>query len=304
MATYTQTIRAAKQHDFERFLSLIARYSIHLVLAVWSIACLFPLLLIVSSSFTDETALTRNGYRFIPSEFSISAYQFVIQNPTQLLRSYSVTIFITVTGTLTALVLMSMLAYPLSQTEFRLRKPLSFFVFFTMLFNGGLVPFYVLMTQYLGMRNNILALIVPQLVGVWYVLILRTYFAGLPKELFDAARVDGAGEFRIFWSIVLPLSKPALATVGLFVALGYWNDWLLALYFISDANLYPLQYLLQITLANANVIATQTQQLGNQQIPLQTMRMAMAVLATGPAAVLFLFFQKYLVRGITLGSFK
>lgn len=304
MTTYTQTVRAAKKQDFEHFLNIIARYSIHLVLIIWALASLLPLLIIISSSLTDETTLTREGYRLIPSQISTSAYQFVIQNPTQLIRSYGVTIFITVVGTATALLMMSLLAYPLAQKEFRLRKPISFFVFFTMLFNGGLVPFYILMTQYLGLRNSLAALILPQLVGVWYVLILRTYFAGLPSELFDAARVDGAGELRIFWSIVLPLSKPALATVGLFVALGYWNDWILALYFIRDANLYPLQYLLQITLANANVIATQTQQLGNQQIPLQTMRMAMAVLATGPAAVLFLFFQKYLVRGITLGSFK
>ena len=304
MTTYTQTVRTAKKQDFEHFLSIVARYSIHLVLIIWALASLLPLLLIISASLTDETTLTREGYRLLPSQLSTSAYQFVIQNPQQLIRSYGVSIFITVVGTVTALLMMSLLAYPLAQKEFRLRKPISFFVFFTMLFNGGLVPFYILMTQYLGMRNTLAALIVPQLVGVWYVLILRTYFAGLPGELFDAARVDGAGEIRIFWSIVLPLSKPALATVGLFVALGYWNDWILALYFIRDANLYPLQYLLQITLANANVIATQTQQLGSQQVPLQTMRMAMAVLATGPAAVLFLFFQKYLVRGITLGSFK
>lgn len=303
MATYTQTLRAQKEADWDRLLGVIARYSIHIVLIVWSLACLLPLLLVVSASFTDEIALTRNGYGLIPSQFSTDAYNFVLQDPTAIVRAYGVTIFNTLVGTTLGVLIMSMLAYPLSQPDFRLRRPLSFFVFFTMLFNGGIVPFYILMTQYLRLRNSILALIIPHLVGVWYVLILRTYFAGLPRELLDAARVDGAGEWRIFFSIVLPLSKPALATIGLFVALGIWNDWVLALYFISDANLYPLQYLLQILLANANVIANM-RQLSTQAIPLQTMRMAMAVLATGPAAIFFLFFQKYLVRGITLGSFK
>ncbi len=303
MATYSQTLRTARQQDFERLMGILARYSIHIILIVWSLACLLPLLLVVSASLTDEIALTRNGYGLIPSQFSTEAYTFVLQDPTAIVRAYGVTIFNTLVGTVLGVLVMSMLAYPLSQPDFRLRRPLSFFVFFTMLFNGGIVPFYILMTQYLKLRNNILALIIPHLVGVWYVLILRTYFAGLPRELLDAARVDGAGEWRIFFAIVLPLSKPALATIGLFVALGIWNDWILALYFISDANLYPLQYLLQILLANANVIANM-RQLSTQAIPLQTMRMAMAVLATGPAAIFFLFFQKYLVRGITLGSFK
>jgi putative aldouronate transport system permease protein len=303
MATYTQTLRTQKQADWEYLMGIVARYSIHIVLVIWSLACLLPLLLVVSASFTDELALTRNGYGLIPSQFSIDAYNFVLQDPTAIIRAYGVSIFTTCVGTVLGVLVMSLLAYPLSQPDFRLRRPLSLFVFFTMLFNGGIVPFYILMTQYLKMRNSIFALIIPHLVGVWYVLILRTYFAGLPRELLDAARVDGAGEWRIFFLIVLPLSKPALATIGLFLALGIWNDWILALYFITDSNLYPLQYLLQILLANANVIANM-RQLSTQAIPLQTMRMAMAVLATGPAAILFLFFQKYLVRGITLGSFK
>jgi len=303
MATYTQTLRAQKQADRDRLLGLIARYSIHIVLILWALACLVPLLLVVSASFTDEIALTRNGYGLLPSQFSTEAYNFVLQDPTTILRAYGVSIFTTLVGTILGVLMMSMLAYPLSQPDFRLRRPLSLFVFFTMLFNGGIVPFYILMTQYLRLRNSVFALIIPHLVGVWYVLILRTYFAGLPRELLDAARVDGAGEWRIFFLIVLPLSKPALATIGLFLALGIWNDWIMALYFITDANLYPLQYLLQILLANATIIANM-RQLSTQAIPLQTMRMAMAVLATGPAAIFFLFFQKYLVRGITLGSFK
>jgi putative aldouronate transport system permease protein len=303
MATYTQKMREIKRQDFDQFMSIVGRFSIHLALLIFSLACLIPLLLIVSASFTDEGALTRQGYGILPAQFSTQAYELILKQPNAIVRAYGVTIFTTLVGTVIAVTLMSMLAYPLSRRDFFLRRPLSFFVFFTMLFNGGIVPYYLLMTQFLRVQDTVLALLLPHFVGVFYVLILRTYFAGLPTELFDAARVDGAGEWRVFFSIVLPLSKPALATIGLFVALNYWNDWTTPLYFIRDANLYPLQYLLYIIQSNADAMNVNPD-LAQGQLPTQTMRMAMAVLATGPAAILFLFFQKYLVRGITLGSFK
>jgi putative aldouronate transport system permease protein len=202
--------------------------------------------------------------------------------------------------------MIALLAYPLSRRDFLFRTPMSFMVFFTMLFNGGLVPYYILMTQYLNVQNSIFALLLPHLVSAYYVLILRTYFSGLPEELFDAARVDGAGEWTIFWQIAVPLARPALATIALFIALNYWNDWTTALYFIRSPDLYPLQYLLYIIQSNAQAMSLQEQvgQIGTQKIPTETARMAMAVLATGPASVLFLFFQKYLVRGVTVGAFK
>ncbi len=303
MTVQAQQIRAAKKQDFERFLSLLSRFSVHLALLLFGLACLIPLMLIISASFTDESALTINGYGLLPSEFSLEAYELILRQPDAIVRAYIVTIFTTLVGTSIAVILMSMLAYPLSRRDFVLRRPLSFFVFFTMLFNGGIVPYYILMTRWLGVQDTILALLLPHFVGVFYVLILRTYFAGLPEELFDAARVDGAGEVRIFVSIVIPLSKPALATIGLFVALAYWNDWTTPLYFIRDANLYPLQYLLYIIQSNADAMNLNPD-LIQGALPTQTTRMAMAVLATGPAAIMFLFFQKYLVRGITLGSFK
>lgn len=306
MATRTQYLREQRQQDLDNLMSVITRFSVHMALLFFGLCCLIPLLLIVSASFTDETALTRNGYSLIPSEFSTEAYELIFRNPTAILRAYGVTLITTVFGTLIALTLMSLLAYVLSRPEFVLRKPLSFFVFFTMLFNGGIVPYYILMTQYLHVQDTLFALILPMLVSAYYVLILRTYFAALPSELMDAARVDGASELRIFVSIALPLAKPALATIGLFMALGYWNDWTTALYFIRDANLYPLQYLLYIIQSNAQAMQLQSA-VGNitmGQAPTQTARMAMAVLATGPAAIFFLFFQRYLVRGVTLGAFK
>jgi len=306
MSSYKTQIRQLRKQDTDQLLSVITRFSVHFALIFFSLCCLVPLLLIVSASFTDETTLTRQGYSLIPSEFSARAYELIFRNPNAILRAYAVSIFTTVVGTIVSLTVMSLLAYALSRPEFALRKPLSFFVFFTMLFNGGIVPYYILMTQYLRVQDTIFALLLPYMVVVYYVLILRTYFAALPPELIDAARVDGAGEWRIFFSIALPLAKPALATIGLFMALNYWNDWTTALYFIRDSDLYPLQYLLYIIQSNAQAMQIQSA-VGNiaaGEIPTQTARMAMAVLATGPAAVFFLFFQRYLVRGVTVGAFK
>ena len=279
---------------------------VHICAAGLALLCLFPLLLVVASSFTDEISLLRNGYSIIPSKFSLAAYVAIFEKPAVILRAYAVTTGITVAGTILGVSMMALLAYPLSRREFILRTPLSFMVFFTMLFNGGLVPYYILMTQYLNVQNTIFALLLPHLVGAYYVLILRTYFSGLPDELFEAARVDGAGEWTIFWQIAVPLARPALATIALFIALNYWNDWTTALYFIRSPDLYPLQYLLYIIQSNAQAMALQEQvgQVGTQKLPTETARMAMAVLATGPASILFLFFQKYLVRGVTLGAFK
>ncbi len=279
---------------------------VHIAVACLAMLCLFPLLLVVASSFTDEIALARNGYSIIPSQFSVEAYLAIFNKPTVILRAYAVTTGITLVGTVLGVSMIALLAYPLSRRDFILRTPISFMVFFTMLFNGGLVPYYILMTQYLNVQNTILALLLPHLVGAYYVLILRTYFSGLPDELFEAARVDGAGEWTIFWQIAVPLARPALATIALFIALNYWNDWTTALYFIRSPDLYPLQYLLYIIQSNAQAMALQEQvgQIGTQKLPTETARMAMAVLATGPASILFLFFQKYLVRGVTLGAFK
>ncbi|MBC8170185.1 MAG: carbohydrate ABC transporter permease [Anaerolineae bacterium] len=306
MATYTQRLRRQKRLDTDLLMNWLGRFSVHFTLLCFGLFCLIPLVLIISASFTDEIALTRDGYWLIPSQFSTKAYDLIFRNPSVILRAYAVTLFTTITGTCIAVTIMALLAYVLSRPDFILRKPISFFVFFTMLFNGGIVPYYILMTQYLRVQDTVFALLLPHFVSAYYVLILRTYFAGLPSELIDAARVDGAGEFRIFFSIALPLAKPALATIGLFMALTYWNDWTTALYFIRDPNLYPLQYMLYIIQSNTEAMQLQSA-VGNitvGDIPTQTTRMAMIVLATGPAGIFFLFFQRYLIRGITLGSFK
>ncbi len=274
----------------------------HIVLLTLSLLCLLPLWLVVSASFTDDVALVRNGFTLLPSKFSTLAYAYILGSPGQLLRSYLVSLVVTFVGTGLGLFVSALLAYALASPDFGPRRSLSFYVFFTMLFNGGLVPYYLLMTRYLHLRNSILALILPMMVVPFFVLLLRTYFTQLPQELFDAARIDGAGEYRIFLTIAMPLARPGLATVGLLLVLSYWNDWQTALYFIDDRALYPLQYLLYALLQSAQALAANPNI--NTPVPLQPVRMAMAVLATGPAAIAFLFFQKYLVRGLSLGSFK
>lgn len=286
-----------------RFYALLGRLLIHLILIGVGLTCLIPMLLVIAVSFSDEKALVLEGYHLYPVGFTTFAYEYILRNPQQILGAYGVTIFVTTVGTVLGVLICSLLAYPLARKDFRYRNILSFYVFFTLLFNGGMVPFYILVTQYLGWKDSVLALIVPYLATAWYVLILRTSFAQLPTELLEAARIDGAGEWRIFFQMVMPLSKPVLATIGLFYILRYWNDWFMALLFINDPKLYPLQYLLQVLMRNINFLASNPQTMG-EPIPTSSARMAMAVLAFGPALFAFLLLQKYFIRGITIGSLK
>jgi putative aldouronate transport system permease protein len=287
--------------------AMIASALVNLALLLLAIACVIPLLMIVSGSFSTESAINRHGYTLIPVEFSTLAYQFILRDPTQILRAYAVTAFVTAAGTIAGLIITAMLAYAISRRSFNARRPLSFYVFFTLLFNGGLIPFYLFMVQTMQLKNSLLALILPLLVNGWNVLILRTHFANLPEELLDAARIDGANEWRIFFQVVVPISTPVLATVSLFMMLGYWNDWWLSLLFIDSPQLYSIQYLLYNIQASLQAIQSDPrvlQALGNIELPAQTARMAMAVIAIGPIAFVYLFLQRYLVRGIMIGSIK
>ncbi len=303
MPAQVYKVRQAQRDQLMEFWQLVGRYSIHIALLIFSLTALVPFLVIISASLSDETALTLQGFGILPRDFSTQAYEFILDKPDTLIRAYVVSITITAIGTFVALAFMTTLSYAISRPKFRMRRFISLFVFFTSIFNGGLVPYYILVTRYLQLQDTMLILILPNLVGVFQVLLLRTFFVQLPEDLFDAARVDGASEFRIFFSIAIPLAKPALATVGLMIALAYWNNWTTALYFIRDSDLYPLQYLLYRIMENANAMALEPQ-IGGAPLPQLTTRMAMAVLAVGPAAIAFLFVQRYLVKGITLGSLK
>jgi putative aldouronate transport system permease protein len=277
-----------------------------LILGFIGIICLtwlIPLVMVISGSFTEESTLVNTGYQLIPPKFSAEAYQWLLRDPSLLVNAYGVTIVVTVVGTSLSLLIMSMLAYAIAQKSFRLRGPITFIVFFTILFNGGLVPYYINMSRVLGLKDSITVLILPYLVTPFFVLLLRTYFSALPKDLFDAARVDGADEWRIFFRIAIPLSTPALATVGLFTMLLYWNDMYQALLFIENQRLYPLQFTLYKLLVNTQILNELTVQT-SVPVPHLSVTMAMAVLAIVPMTVAFLMVQKYFVRGITLGSLK
>lgn len=280
---------------------------LNVALLVLTFLFLVPLWVVISASFTDETTLTKTGYGLWPVQISLDAYTYILQNPTQIVNAYGVTTLVTVLGTLVSLFINSLTAYVLARVDFTWRRPFSFFIFFTMLFNGGLVPSYILITQYLNLRDTLWVLIVPSLVAPWYIFLLRTYFSTLAKEFIESARLDGANEWQIYARIVMPLSTPALATIALFTILGYWNDWWLALLYINEPRLYPLQYLLYAILRNAEFLATNANSaavLGSVKVPLQTVRMAMAVIAIGPVALVFVSLQRYFVRGLTIGGIK
>jgi putative aldouronate transport system permease protein len=275
----------------------------HAGLLLLSFLFLMPLILLVSASLSSEHDISTYGFSLVPRSVTFAAYQYVLQDPSQMVAAYAVTITVTVVGTFAGVLIMALLAYPLSRPDFSLRRPLSFVVFFTLLFSGGLVPLYILVTHYLLIKDTLWALILPYLVMPWYVLLLRAYFSGLPREVIDAAKVDGAGEWRIFFQIVLPLSRPALATVALFCALTYWNDWYLALLFINNPSLVPLQYLLYQISTNIETLQTSSQAFG-VTVPALSAQMAVAVLALGPITLAFLAVQKHFVSGITLGGVK
>jgi putative aldouronate transport system permease protein len=282
---------------------------IHLFFILLSLSILAPFLLIVSVSLTDEKALAAFGYSFFPSQPSLAAYQYILQSPAVLLRAYGNTIFITVVGTLLSLLVTSMVAYAISRRDYRLRAGLTVYIFFPMLFSGGLVPFYILMTQYLHLKDSLWAIILPGMVSPFYVLIMKGFMGKIPHELIESAKMDGASEWRIYFRMILPLSTPALATLGLFIAFNYWNEWFNALLFIEDDKRVPLQLLLvrimnTLDFLRNNSSYIQGLGLDMSQLPNESMRMALVILVAGPMMFIFPFFQKYFVQGMTVGSLK
>ena len=282
----------------------------HVLLIVLCVFCVGSFLLVLGSSFQSESEIQKIGYRMSPHEFSLEAYKAVFMSPGMILDSYMVTIITTVVGTIIGLCISASAGYVISRKNYRYRKILSFFIFFTMLFNGGLVPTYILMTQWLHLKKTIWALILPLVVNAWYIILMRGFFQGIPDSIMEAARIDGASELRIFFGIVLPLSKPVLATIALFYALAYWNDWYQSLLYIDNQKLYKLQYLLMQILKKSQFLNSAAGQAvmgtgaSTADMPTLNLRMAMCVVAVGPLLIAFPFFQKYFVKGITVGSVK
>ena len=282
---------------------------VHTIIILCCIPCLAAFLLVIAVSFSNETDILRNGYKFIPEHFDLSAYKYIFANPKQVLSAYYVTAVSTVFGTIFAVLMMSMLAYAISRKDFIFKVPFSFLLFFTMLFSGGLVPTYILVTQYLHLNDTIWVFIILGALAPAHVNMLKTFYYTISPSLLDAAKLDGASEMTTLFKIVMPIAKPAIATIALMTALGKWNDWYTCLLYITDDNLLTLQYLLQRMERDVQLL---TQGIDNLpagledlvRAPEETIRMAMVVVTTGPMLCVFPFFQKYFTKGIMVGSLK
>lgn len=278
----------------------------YILVGLVAIICLLPFIMLISGSFSSEQAIRFTGYGLLPKEFTLEAYRIVFKYPEKIARAYGVSILITVTGTVLGLFITTMAAYVISRKDFKYRNVISFFFYFTTLFNGGMVSTYIFYIQYLQLKDNLLALILPGMVNIFYLLIMRSFVSAVPIALVESAKIDGAGEFRTFLQIVLPLLKSGLATIGLFMALGYWNDWYNAMLYMNSSEKYPLQYMLYDLLQQTQALARIASQAGIrvESLPSNTLKLAMAVVATGPIILLYPFVQKYFVKGVTIGSVK
>ena len=289
----------------------IGQFILTIVLLLLTVFFAAPVLLVFIAAFTDEVFITQHGFSFLPQKWSMNGFNSVLRYGTQLLRSYGVTIGVTVVGTLLGLLIMSMYAYSISRRDFRLSKFLSIYLLIPMLFNGGQLSGYIVFTSYYHLKDSLLLLILPLCVTTMNVIILRTYIANsIPYELMEAATIDGAGDYRTFFQITLPLMKPALAAVGFMMATAYWNDWQNALLYIVTDSKKPLQLLLiniqksiEFLLNNSNVPASARAAMGGT-IPQYSATMATVLVVIAPIMVVYPFFQKYFVKGLTVGSVK
>lgn len=289
----------------------LGQYILGFFLLLYTLFCGLPVLLVFISAFTDEKAIMTNGFSYFPEKWSLAGIDSVLKYGKQLLTSYGITIFITVAGTALGLLIMSMFAYSISRKEFKLSKFLSIYLLIPMLFNGGTLSGYIIFTSYYHLKDSLWLLILPLCVSTMNVIILRTYIANsIPGELMEAAKIDGAGEYRTFFQITLPLLKPSLAAVGFMMATAYWNDWQNALLYITTDSKKPLQLLLvniqksiEFLLNNSNVPAAARAAMGGN-IPQYSSTMATVLVVIGPIMVVYPFFQKYFVKGLTVGSVK
>ena len=278
----------------------------YIVVTLFAVVCLFPFLLMISSSFMNEKEIITEGYKLIPKEITTNAYRFLLENPTKIISAYKITILNVILGTLIGLALMSMAGYVLCRSDFKYRNQVAFFIYFTTLFAGGLIPTYMWMVNGLHLKNSIWAMILPGIASPWSIFLMRNFMKAIPDSLAESARIDGADDFRVYWQIYLPLAKPAIATIGLFLALAYWNEWYNAMLYIEDSAKYPLQYFLQqmVNKANAEMLVSQGITVDMAEMPSESIKMATAVVATGPIILVYPFVQKYFVQGLTVGAVK
>ncbi|MCR5719842.1 MAG: carbohydrate ABC transporter permease [Lachnospiraceae bacterium] len=280
----------------------------YVFIGVIAVVCLLPLIMVFSVSFSDNFTVTNLGYSFLPQKFTLDTYRYLfIHSGMRILRSYGVTIGITIVGTACAMLLTSMIAFAISIKSLKYRNGIAFFCNFTIIFSAGLIPWYIVCTQWYHMMDSYFGLLLPSMFSVWNMFLMRTYFSAVPDSLYESAKLDGASWFKIYWKIAVPLSKTAMLTVGLMYALAYWNDWWNALMFINDRDMFPLQYFLYNILSNVNALSSGRIPAGaaaNLKLPAETVKMAVTIITIGPIIFLYPFIQRYFVDGIMTGAVK
>lgn len=279
------------------------------IILLFTAFCTLPFILVLSGSFTSESYILQHGYSLLPHQIDLSAYKMLLMDGKRILNGYKITLIVTIFGTIASLLISALLAYPISLKRLKYRKAINVFTLITILFNGGMVPWYIVCVRYLHLQDNLLALIVPYLCQAWNVFLLRSYFQSLPEEMTESAKIDGAGEYTIFFKIILPLSKPVLATVGLFIALMYWNDWWLGIMLLNKTELQPLQLLLRTISSNVQYLssspyASEILKMCGGLLPQEGIKMAICILTIGPIVLLYPFIQRYFIKGIMIGAVK
>lgn len=285
---------------------LVIRGIGYVLVTIYALACIIPFLIIIGTSFTSETVIRSEGVKLIPKEFTTAAYDMVMKGG-MIWKSYGLTIIMTLTGTVVGLSIIAMTGYALQRKDYPFRNVISFYIYFTTLFSAGLAPYYLLMTQTYKLNDSYFAVWLPLLMSSWLIILMKNFVKSIPHEITESGKIDGAGDMKIFTSLILPMLKPGLATVGLFLALGYWNEWYQSSLFLSSrVSVKPLQYTLYQVVNNAQALkdSVASQFVTNVDLPTESVKMANAVLATGPVVFLYPFVQRYFIGGITVGAVK
>ena len=306
------TVATKNMHDRPTKVKLdssdkIIRGTTYVLVSIFSLMCILPFWMVIASSFSTEAAIRRTGFTLFPTDFSTYAYELLFRSPDQMIGAYVVTIGLSVIGTLIGLFIVSMTGYALQRQDFPYRNGIMFYIYFTSLFSAGLVPFYLLIVQTLKLQDSYLAILLPLLMSPWLIVLMKNFVKAIPHEITESGKIDGAGDFKIFYALILPSMKPALATIGLFLALSYWNEWYYSSLFLTSRVTYrPLQFhlynvinkvaSLRNSVAGSNIVI--------DNLPSETLKMATAVVATGPIILLYPFVQKYFVAGLTVGAVK
>ena len=279
----------------------------YLYITMWALICVMPFLLILSGSFTDDKIIIKRGYSLLPRGFTLHAYKTVFMLPEKIMNAYGITLLVTLSGTFLGLLCISMAGFALQRKDLKYRNVIAFYIYFTTLFSGGLIPWYIMVANTLSMKNTIFALIIPSIMNPFLIFLMRNFLRTIPESIVESAKIDGAGDFRIYLSLVMPIATPALATVGLFLALAYWNNWFMSAMFIENEKLFMLQFYLYNILARADFMRSGITQVAlsiKLEIPRESVKLATAVVATGPVIFFYPFVQKYFVQGLVIGAVK